>query len=598
MAEPLILGAILAVALVLFWTQWVRTDLTALLVMLALIVPWPHADGKWHGILTYQEGFSGFGSAAVIMVTSMFVVGAALVRTGAAEVFGVRIFRACADREWLLQLAVLGTSTLASMFINDTTVVLVFLPILMTVCREKGLSPSRYLIFTAYGSLLGGQWTLIGTRSNLVISDFLRGRTNHGLGFFDLTPIAALVFVVIAAYVVLVGRRLLPSAEASRPPPDENSREYLSEVKVTEGSSAEGKTLDELGWKERSDLAVVSALGPRGALPPWTRLAAGDMLILRGRVSAIGELLKSPDFQVQEEIHLDRETLQRVDLVTTEVLLAPNSYYEGLTLDRVDLNRFYGFTVMGISRHGRPIHGRPSTTRLQFGDSLLLLGSVGGLDRLRRNPDLIPLGEENFPAIGKRKAMIVALLLLGVIVTAVTGLLAPPISIPLAAVAALLLGCVRIHDAYAAINWEAVVTVAGMIPFGLALEKTGVSEAVAKATFAAFSPYGVLALFGALLLLTVLLTQLIENAAAAIILAPLAYQLARAAGADPHAFMVGLAICVSTAFCTPIAHESTILVMGPGGYRFKHYLRIGGALALLTWLITTFATGWFWPLTR
>ena len=343
---------------------------------------------------------------------------------------------------------------------------------------------------------------------------------------------------------------------------------------------------------------MVSALGPRGALPPWTRLAAGDMLILRGRVSAIGELLKSPDFQVQEEIHLDRETLQRVDLVTTEVLLAPNSYYEGLTLDRVDLNRFYGFTVMGISRHGRPIHGRPSTTRLQFGDSLLLLGSVGGLDRLRRNPDLIPLGEENFPAIGKRKAMIVALLLLGVIVTAVTGLLAPPISIPLAAVAALLLGCVRIHDAYAAINWEAVVTVAGMIPFGLALEKTGVSEAVAKATFAAFAPYGVLALFGALLLLTVLLTQLIENAAAAIILAPLAYQLARAAGADPKPFMIGLAICVSTAFCTPIAHESTILVMGPGGYRFKHYLRIGGALALLTWLITTFATGWFWPLTR
>jgi len=225
-----------------------------------------------------------------------------------------------------------------------------------------------------------------------------------------------------------------------------------------------------------------------------------------------------------------------------------------------------------------------------------LLGDVGDLERLRRNPNLILLGEEELPAIGKRKAAVVALLMLAVIATAITGALTPVISIPLAAVAAVLLGCVRIHDAYAAINWEAVVTVAGMIPFGLALEKTGASEAIATAAFGAFAAYGPVALFGALLLLAVLLTQLIENAAVAIILAPLAYDLARAAGADPRPFMIGLAICVSTAFCTPIAHESTILVMGPGGYHFKHYLRIGSALALLTWLITTFATGWFWPM--
>lgn len=595
MVETLVLAAILAGALVLFWTQWVGTDVTALLVMLALIVPWPHPDGAWSAILTYQEGFSGFGSAAVIMVTSMFVVGAALVRTGAAEVFGVRIFRACAGSEWLLQLAVLGTSTLASMFINDTTVVLIFLPILMTVCRERGLSPSRYLIFAAYGSLLGGQWTLIGTRSNLVISDFLRGRTADSLGFFDLTPIAALVFAAAAVYVVLVGRRLLPSAPADGPPVDGNGREYLTEVEVTAESSAEGKTLKELGWAARDDLAVVSVVGKRGPLPRWTRLAAGDVLILRGRVSAIGDLLKSPDFQVQQEIHIEPETLQRVDLVTAEALLAPNSYYDGLTLDRVDRDRLDGFTVMGISRHGRRLRGRPSTTRLRFGDSLLLLGSVGDLDRLRDNSDLIFLGEENFPAIGKRKAVVVGLLLAGVIVTAVTGLLPPPVSIPLAAVAAVLLGCVRLHDAYAAINWEAVVTVAGMIPFGLALEKTGASEALARATVTHFAEFGPLALYGAVLLLAVVLTQLIENAAVAIILAPLAYQVATVAGVDPKPFMIGLAICVSTAFCTPVAHESTILVMGPGGYHFKDYLRIGGALALLTWLITTLTTRWFWP---
>ncbi|MGH7993356.1 MAG: SLC13 family permease, partial [Limisphaerales bacterium] len=175
------LGVILAVALFFFWTQKLRTDITALLVTLALIIPWPHPDGHWRSILTYQEGFSGFGSVAVIMVTAMFVLGAAMVRTGAAEGLGGRLFRICAHSEPLLQFAILGTSTLFSMFMNDTTVVLVFMPLIMAVCKERNLSPSRYLLCAAYGSLLGGQWTLVGTRSNIIISDFLLQRTGTGL---------------------------------------------------------------------------------------------------------------------------------------------------------------------------------------------------------------------------------------------------------------------------------------------------------------------------------------------------------------------------------------------------------------------------------
>src|SRR5437867_1043541 len=193
-AEFIALGLIIAVALYLFWTQKVRTDMTALLVTLALILPWPHPpDWKWQSILTYQEGFSGFGSVAVVMVTAMFVFGAAIVRTGAAEFLGARLFRACARHELLLQMAVLAVTTLVSMFINDTTVVLIFMPLIVAVCKEKNLSPSRYLLLAAYGSLLGGQWTLIGTRSNIVISDYLArqqreaGLAAVGLGFFDFT---------------------------------------------------------------------------------------------------------------------------------------------------------------------------------------------------------------------------------------------------------------------------------------------------------------------------------------------------------------------------------------------------------------------------
>ena len=595
--EYLALGLILALALYSFWTQKLRTDLTALLVMLSLIIPWPHPGGKWSSILTYQEGFSGFGSAAVVMVTAMFVFGAAMVRTGAAEGMGGRLFRRCADREPLLQFAILAVTTGFSMFVNDTTVVLVFLPIITAICKEKNYSPSRYLLCAAYGSLLGGQWTLIGTRSNIVISDYLRQKTQTGIGFFDFTPIAAVVFVACSAYFMLWGRKLLPRAK--RDQDEELDREYLTEVTVTKDSAAVGKALDELDWAQREDLTVLEIIRGKRRRPAagWVTLQPGDVLIMEGPAETIGELLKSPDFQLKEEHKIDDETLHSVELAMVEALLAPDSRYIGSTLGRI-FRSDYGFTVMGIYRHGKTIHQRSMSTPLAFGDSLLLLGLQSELKRLQRNPNLILLGEKPIAAVGKRKAVITLALLLGVIVMAVSGLLNPAVAIPLAAVSAVLLGCVKIRDAYTSVDWQAVVTVAGMIPFGLAMEKTGAAAAIAHYVVAPQKELGPTIVLGALLLLAVLLTQLIENAAVAIILAPLAFQVAREIGVDPKPFMVGLAICVSSAFCTPVAHESTILVMGPGRYQFHHYLRIGGWMALLTWLLATLITPLVWSFSR
>jgi len=234
-------------------------------------------------------------------------------------------------------------------------------------------------------------------------------------------------------------------------------------------------------------------------------------------------------------------------------------------------------------------------TPLQYGDSLLLLGHVARIERLERNPNLFLVGHRPFSGLGTKKATIALLLLLGVVATAVTGILSPAISMPLAAMLALLLRCIKVKDAYQVVDWQAVVTVAGMIPFGYALEKTGAAEALAQTMVGVMAGFGPLAVMAALLAFAVALTQLIENAAVAIILAPVAYQIAKGAGVDPKPFMVGLAICVSAAFCTPVAHESTILVMGPGRYRFRHYLQVGGLLALLTWLIVSLVTPLVWP---
>ncbi|HVQ19470.1 MAG TPA: SLC13 family permease [Terrimicrobiaceae bacterium] len=593
--EFVVLGLILLGALYLFWTQGLRTDITALLVMLTLALPWPRPDGKWSAILSPQEAYAGFGSVAVIMVAAMFVFGAAMVRTGAAEMIGGRLFRACAHDEFLFQAAVMSVATAFSMFINETTVVLVFLPVILGVCKERNLSPSRYLLCAAYGAALGGQWTLIGTRSSIIVSDFLHQRTGHGIGFFDFTPIAAPVFVGCAIYFFLFGRRFLPKAELQSLE-QELGKEYLTEVMVTPQSTTVGLTLDQLDWAKRQDITIVGVIREGERMPPngWMKLHPGDALIMQGAVPTIGSLLKSPGFQFMEEVKIGEKTLRSLDLITVEALLSPNSRYTGRTMQQTNFGRDYGFSVLGISRHGQTIHERPSATRLEYGDSLLLLGHNSNLERLERNPNLIVLSQRHFPTSGKWQATIMMLLLGGIILTAVTGVLTPALSVPLAAIAALLLGCVKVNDTYKSVNWQAVATVGGMMSLGLALEKTGAAGALAHLIVTNLQWAGPNVILCALLALTVAMTQLIENAAIAIILSPIAYQIARESHADPKSFMIGLAICISTSFCTPVAHETTMLVMGPGRYRFKHYLAIGSGMAVIAWLITTFVTPMIW----
>jgi len=593
--EFIALGLILAGALYLFWTQKLRTDITALLVMLCLAIPWPHPDGKWSGILTPQEAFAGFGSVAVIMVTAMFVFSAALVRTGAAEMIGGRLFRAASSNELLFQAAVFGLATACSMFVNETTIVLVFMPVVLGVCKERNLSPSRYLLCAAYGAALGGQWTLIGTRSNIIVSEFFRQRTGHPIGFFDFTPIAATVFVGCSIYFFLVARRFLPAADVQSLE-QELGKEYLSEVMITPDSATVGLTLDSLEWAKRQDATIVGVIREGERMPPngWMKLHAGDALIVQGAVPTIGSLLKSPDFRFVEEVKIGDKALRSLDLITVEALLSPNSRYTGRTMQETNFGRDYGFSVLGISRHGQTIQERPTASQLEYGDSLLLLGHNSNLERLERNPNLIVLSQRHFPNPGKKQAAITMLLLLGVILSAITGALSPALSIPIAAAAVLLFKCVKVTDTYKSVDWPAVATVGGMISFGFALEKTGAAAALAHSIVSNFQWAGPNLILGAMLLFTVTLTQIIENAAVAIILAPIAYQIAHESGTDPKPFMVGLAVCISTSFCTPVAHETTMLVMGPGRYRFKHYLTMGTGMAIVAWLIATYVTPLIW----
>jgi di/tricarboxylate transporter len=597
--ESIYLFVVLLLALAAFYAQWLRPDVTALLVMISLIVPWRPTTEGLRGILEPADAFHGFGSPALIMVAAMFVLSAAMVRTGAAQLLGGRIMQAGSGSELRFQMTVLGIITLFSAVINDTTTVLVWMPLVMAVCRERGYAPSRILLLLAYASLLGGQWTLIGTRSNVILSDYLRSRTGEELGFFSFTPIAALVFAACVIWFVLVGRRMLPAAgDKSSLESRYEVAEYLTETMAQTGSEIVGKTLDELDLPHSREVTVLQVIRGKEFLPPspWLRIQAGDVLVIQGRITAITDVLARPGMQVREELKIDDKTLRSADLRMVEAVLPPDSQFERRSLRDLDFHRQYGVSPLAISRAGRSLKERPLTVPLRSGDSLLLVGHEQEIQRLRRNRNLLLLESRPLPSVGRLKAFLVLGIMATMVLSCALGLLQPAIAIPMAAMAAILSRSVGMRTAYESMDLQALVIVGAMIPFGEALATTGTAQWIADHVAAGLDGSSPQLLLGVLLLLAVLLTQLIENSAVAVILAPIAYELAVASGCDPKPFLLGVAICVSTAFMTPMAHESTILVMGPGRYRFADYLRLGTPFALLTWLVTTVAVPWFHPL--
>jgi di/tricarboxylate transporter len=598
-ADVVYLLVLLSAALVLLYKGWIRHDLVALSVMVATMFPWKAGADGLVGILSVEQAVSGFGSPALIMVGSMFVLSAATVRTGAADLLGRKLLQVGARSEFLFQLTVLCLVTAFSAVINDTATVLMWMPVVLGVCRERGYAPSRVLILLAYASLLGGQWTLVGTRSNIIISDYLRRATGEGLGFFTFAPVAATVFAAVVAWFVLAGRRLLPPV---RDEPTLSERydvqEYLTEVLLEPTSDLVGKRLDELEVLRDNSTRALQVVRDRESFParPWVRLREGDVLVVQGRMDEIANLLAREGLKPLEELQVGDQVLKRIDLVMAEAVVPPGSGLEGRTLSSLDLPGRFELSVLALARPTRRRLGRPLRQPLRAGDSVLLVGHEEDMDRLRAEYDLLLLERRSLPPADNRKGYLALALLGAMVAVSASGLVTPAFAIPMAALLAVLLRCVSLREAYASMDLRALMVLGGMIPLGLALEESGTAELVARSALAALEGYDPWWIFAGSLLVAVLLTQVVENAAVAVIMAPVSYQIALASGARPEAFLLGIAICISTAFMTPVAHESTILVVQPGGYEFRDFLRMGTPLALLTWLATVTFLPLIYPL--
>ena len=299
--ESIYLGCVLLAALVVFYKGWVETGTAALAVMLSLMVPWRPSESGLQPVLAPDRALSGFGSPALLMVAAMFVLSRAMVNTGAAKMIGDRLLRACAGSELRLQVAILSIVTVFSGVINDTTTVLIWMPSVLSICRERGYAPSRVLILLAFASLLGGQWTLIGTRSNIVISDYLATRTGEGLGFFAFTPVAVAVSAACLLSFVIFGRRLLPRRPTEILPADRHEiEEFTTEAIAGPDSESVGRTLGELDLERRCGITILFVIreGEQRLPDAHLRVEAGDVLVIEGTISRITDALAQPGLEV------------------------------------------------------------------------------------------------------------------------------------------------------------------------------------------------------------------------------------------------------------------------------------------------------------
>lgn len=578
---------LLVAAVVLFSLEKLSVDVITLLLLLALVIP---------GILTPQEAFAGFSNDIIVILASIFVISAALQEAGVLDWIGAEMRKRAhvGSKSFLLTLmsVVGGTSA----FMNNTTVTALFTPLVAGLARRGGVSPSKLLMPVAFASILGGTVTLIGTSTNVAVSGFIQHSGMRPLGMFEMAPIGIIILFTGIAYMMLVGVRMLPVRDASDIREGFTLRKYLSEIIVLPGSPLVGQSL------AGSDLAILEfqvlklVRGDREVFPEAeTRMQEGDRLIVSGHVPNLMKVREIEGIEIRADRLIDSCDLGGGDVQIAEVLVGSKSELVGQNLLEVDLHRRAGALVLAMYRHGQTVVESMDEVRIREGDVLLVQASRPQLSLLEHNFGLPVLEDvEEAPVHSKRGLWILGLFLAAVVAGSF-GVLPLSVCFLSAAVATVLLKAVSIERAYHFIDWRLLILIGGMTAFGVAMEKTGTAQVLAQAiqgTLGVFGVHGVLAGF---FVLTVLLTQPMSNAAAALVVLPVAIQTAELMGSNPRTFSIAVMLAASVSFIAPL-EPSCVLVYGPGKYRFSDFVKVGLGLTLLLGVVVLLLVPVFWPL--
>ena len=598
--EAIITFAILGVSIVLFISERLPADLVALLVVAALGIA---------GVLTAQETFSGFSRSAIIIIVAILILAHGLERAGISEQVGGLLLRVAGKGEAHLVLTVTLAAAFLSLFMNNIAAASVLLPAVLGAGRKSGVRRSRLLMPLAFGTLLGGMATLF-TTTNIVAGSLLREEGLRGYGVLDFAGVGFPLIIVGVGYMALWGRKLLPAPpdqpQAARAPRKDlvevyDLSDYLFRARLPAGSPLIDQHLGESGFREKYGVSVVGIQRDQTLiLEPGleTVFRENDVLVLAGEIELVLLGNWEDHLQILPLSKWQEEDLESSAVGMAEVMLSPRSRLMGQTLGSTHFHKKYGLTVLAVWRAGRQIYVGLHDLVLQLGDALLVQGPRSRLTLFRDDPDLILLTgkEEEAPPTVKGKGWLALAIFVVTLLLAAAGPLPVAEVMLCGALAMVLLGVLTIDQAYQAIEWRLVFLVAGMLPLGIAMTKTGAASLLANWLVRGLGAAGPLAMLVGLMILTVLLSQAMKGAVVAAVMVPIAIQAAQQIGADPRSLSMGVALATSMAFITPLGHPVNILVMGEGGYRFRDYMRVGLPLTGLLFLVVVLVLPLFWPL--
>lgn len=551
------------------------------------------------GILKTKEVLGVFSNSAPITVGCLFILSAALERTGVIDWLGQIIGRV----KWRSPLHALGVVMLIAMvmsaFVNNTPIVVILTPVVISLAHSVGQTPSKMLIPLSFATILGGTCTLIGTSTNILVDGVIQSHHLPAFGIFDITPFGLVYAVVGLVYMYFFGRHLLPDrATLSDTLIDLSQRKFLTEVLVPQGSPLIGKTLAEAGLTRKRGQHVVDIMRAEGSFDPEhgePKLQAGDRLVLRTNVAEfLG--LRNGGLTSEAANHMVEPIATR-DVRMMEGIVGPRSSLVGQRVGDLNLRRLYDTYILAIHRQNENLHTNFDQVRLQFGDTLLLEGPGAGLKRLFDRQELVNLTEVTVLPFRRNKAWIAILATIVVILLSAFDTLPIASTSLIAAAFVVALGCLDADEAYKAIHWPILMLIFGMLALGVAMEKTGAAELVVGALVDTVGKLGPWAVLSLIYFITSFLTEFISNNAAAILLTPIGIGLAQQMGVDPRPFAIAVMFAASASFATPIGYQTNTFVYGAGGYKFTDFTRIGLPLNLILWVVASFVIPIFWPLT-
>lgn len=555
------------------------------------------------GILSPQELFQVFGNEAVVTVACMFVLSSALERTGVIARMGALIDPYVGRTDLSLSLFLLPLVAVLSAFINNTPVVLVFMPMVMAIAARQNIRPSKLLIPLSFASIFGGCCTLIGTSTNILVSSTAERMGERPFEMFDLTLVGSILAVVGMVYLWTFGRKILPERDTlSTILQTTQNRQFFTEAIVVPGSSLIGQRLSGSPIASLPKARIIEVIRGDdliGVALNEIVFEAGDRVRMSTVLSSVMELKDLSGLEIQQQDGLDGlEWVGTQKAALVECVVSPRSSMMGKTIARVDLRRAFGVLVLAVHRHGVNLREKLQSTVLQYGDTLLLEGTETAIKRLRESRDLIVLGEQPHLLPLKHKQWLAGLSIVFMVVASVfTSMPIGALALS-AAIFVILSGCLDMDEAYKAIDWRVIFLICGMLGIGLALEKTSGVGWLAENMIALFGYYqcpGFVIISG-IILLTSVLTTFLSNNAVAVIMTPIAIEVAQFFEMNPAPFMVAVAMGASACFASPVGYQTNALVYGAGGYVFRDFIRVGLPLNLLIWLTASIAIPSIWGL--